>query len=39
MVPVAVAAEERLSRAVKDVRLDCLDGGWLAWARRAVAAK
>ena len=38
MVPTAVAAVERLSRA-DDVRLDCLDGGWPAWARRAVAAK
>ena len=26
MVPIAVAADERLSRA-DDVRLDCLDGG------------
>ena len=38
MVPIAVAAKERLSRA-DDVRPGCLDGGWPAWTRSAAAAK
>ena len=46
MVPVAAAAVERLSGPQRyrspsgghGVRLVCVDDGWPAWARRAVAA-